>query len=275
MTEIEINQEKEDYTKIKIEKKILYPTNPLHVFKEFKNLNKSQIIKLSISGVIIILFGIFNNIKIIKDPNLDNHCYYDVVLEWFRPYNDYFRGSKVFCSFMLIMGSVLIDIVFIVTYFGWALYAVDWRFSVTTMFFYGTRGLIQEIMRFTVPDRVYFPNPGFPSIVVTYIQGSDFFFSGHCGFPIIGMLEFIWMKRYYWAAYFGFVSFVEMILMAFLTREHYTIDMIVGIVFAHYITVHSRTWFKYIYDHFAFLDKLKQENRKELKRINFNFDIGD
>ena len=270
MEELEIKQEEPNNQS----KKILYPSNPIKVFKEFKNLRKEQIIKVSICAVIIILFGVFNNVKVIDDPIPSNHCYYDVVLEWLRPLNDYFRGSTVFRSFMSILGSLLIDIVFLITYFGWAIYSVDWRYSVTTMLFYGPRGLVQEIIRLTTPDRLYFPYPGFPSIVVGYIQGSDFFWSGHCGFPIIGMMEFIWMKRYYLAGFCGFVSFVEIVLMT-MSREHYTIDIIVGLVFSHYITIHSRTLFKFIYDHISFLDKLKQQNREELKRINFNFDIGD
>ena len=251
-----------------------YPTNPLDIFKEFKNLKKDQKIKLSICGVIILLFIIFNNIQIIGNPIPDNQCYYDVIHEWVRPLNNFYRGNKIYRTILTIMSSVTIDIVYLINYFCWGVYAIDWRYGLTTMLFYLPRYIVQETIRMTYPDKLFFEYPGFPSIVVGYIQGSDFFFSGHCGFPIIGMIEFIWLKKYYFAAYFGFVSFVE-IFMMINCREHYTIDIIVGIIFAHYITILSREWIKKIYDHFSFLNELKTQNREELKRIGFDFDIGD
>ena len=45
-----------------------YPSNPKEIIKAFRSLKKPQIIKLSISCIIIILFGIFNNIQIISIP---------------------------------------------------------------------------------------------------------------------------------------------------------------------------------------------------------------
>ena len=71
---------------------------------------------------------------------------------------------------------------------------------------------MNESTRLTTPNLLYFPYPGFPSIVVGYLQGSDFFFSGHCGFPIINMMEYIWMKKYWFAAYCAFVDLVEIFL---------------------------------------------------------------
>ena len=133
---------------------------------------------------------------------------------------------------------------------------------------------MQLIIRLDLPDFLYFKYPHFPSVVVGYIQGSDFFWSGHCGFPIISTVEFIWLKRYKLAAYCAFVSFFEVFLMIN-SREHYTIDIIIGIIYAHYITLQGRDWVKAIYDKISFLNKLKLENRKELKRIGADFDNGD
>ena len=54
--------------------------------------------------------------------------------------------------------------------------------------------------------------------------------------------------------------------------EHYTIDIIVGIIFSHYITIQGRYIVKYVYDKFKMLDRLKQKNRAELKRIKIDWD---
>ena len=269
-----LQEEREETILNKKTSKKYYPPSPLNMIKDFKNLRKEQIIKLLISIIIIALFGIFNNIQIIGNPTPDNQCYYDVVHEWVRPLNDYYRGNKLYRTILTIMASVCIDIVYLICYFCWGVYAIDWRYGITTMLFYLPRYIIQETIRMKYPDRLFFEYPGFPSIVVGYIQGSDFFYSGHCGFPIIGMIEFIWYKKYYFAAYFGFVSFVELFLMIN-CREHYTIDIIVGIIFAHYITIITKDWIKSIYDSIDFINKLKTQNREELKRIGAEFDVGD
>jgi hypothetical protein len=251
-----------------------FPSNPKDVFKEFKVLKKDQIIKLSLSAVIIILFGVFNNIRIIGNPQPENKCYFDVVHSWTDPLNYFFRGNKGFNVFFSVFGSLTIDIIFLFSFFSWAIYAVDWRYGVNVLLFYGIRYIMNESTRLATPNLLYFPYPGFPSIVVGYLQGSDFFFSGHCGFPIVNMMEFIWMKKYWFAAYCAFVCFVEIFLMI-ISREHYTIDIIVGVIFSHYISLHGRNWVKFIYDHIQFLNRLKMNNRKELKRIKVDWDNGD
>ena len=251
-----------------------FPSNPKEVFKQFRSLKKDQIIKLTISGIIIILFGVFNNVQIIGNPQPDNNCYEDVIHKWTDPLNYYFRGNDAFRVFFSILGSLTIDILFLLTYFSWAIYSIDWRYGVNTMLFYGIRYIMNESTRLRTPDLLYFPYPGFPSIVVGYIQGSDFFFSGHCGFPIISMMEFIWMKKFWLAAYSACVVCVEMFLME-VSREHYTIDIIVGVIFSHYITIHGRNIVKFFYDKFNFLNKLKIQNKKEIERIKFEWDVGD
>ena len=252
--------------KIEANFKKLYPSNPLEIIKELKNLNKIQHIKLLISGIIIILFGIFNNIQILGNPSPTNKCYYDVVLEWTRFLNSYFRTNDAYRIIITIIGSVLLDTVFIISSIYWAIYALDWRFCINTCLFYLARGIMQQILILGFPDLLYFKYPHFPSIVVGYIQGSDFFWSGHCGFPVMALIEFIWLKKYYLAGFCAFVLIFESFLM-FNCREHYTIDIIFGIIFAHYISMHGKEWVNYIYEYFSFLKKIKNENREELRKI--------
>ena len=252
-----------------------FPSNPKDVINAFISLKKPQIIKLSISGIIIILFAIFNNVQVIGNPTPDNNCYYDVVHDWAKPLNYYFRGNEGFNKFLCILGSLTIDILFLISYYTWAIYSIDWRFGINTMLFYGIRYILNEVARLDAPNLMYFPYPGFPSIVVGYIQGSDFFFSGHCGFPVVCMMEFIWLKKFWIAGYALCVTCVEFLLMCLTSREHYTIDIIVGIIFGHYISIIGRDWIKFIYDKIGFLKKLKMQNREELKRIKLDWDIGD
>ena len=244
-----------------------YPSNPLEIIKELANLNKSQKIKLLISSIIIIIYAILNNIQILKSPKPTNNCYYDGILEWTLPLNSYYRSNDIYRVIITIAGSLLLDTVFIMNCTYWAVYAIDWRFAANVSFFYFFRGIVQQIIIFGYPDLLYFKYPNFPSIVVGYIQGSDFFFSGHCGFPIVAMMEFFWLKKYFLAGFCAFVTIFETFLMVN-SREHYIIDIIIGVIFAHYISVHGKIWINKIYGYSNFLNELKIENIKELKRIN-------
>ena len=251
----------------KVNLKKEYPSNPMEVIKEFAKLNKSQKIKLLISSIIIILYAIFNNMRILKNPTPKNNCYYDSILEWTLPLNSYFRSNDIYRVIMTIIGSLLLDTVFIMNGTYWALYAIDWRYAANVSFFYFFRGIVQQIIIFGYPDLLYFKYPNFPSIVVGYVQGSDFFFSGHCGFPILAMMEFFWLKKYFLAGFCAFVTIFETFLMIN-SREHYTIDIIIGVIFAHYISIHGKIWINKIYGYSNFLNGLKMENIKELMRIN-------
>lgn len=254
-----------------------YPSDPREVFKKISSLNKSQITRLLISLCIIIAFGICNNVQIIGNPtphNLNGKiCYEDAVLDFFRPLNIYFSSEehKFYRTFLEISASVAIDIVYLVSYFSWAIYAVDWRYGWCTMFYYGPRALVQEIVRLCYPDYMFFPNPGFPSIVVGYIQGSDFFWSGHVGFPLIAAIEFYWLGKYKLTYYCVFVSFLEAFTMMN-CREHYTIDIVAGWLFSTWLTLVNYDWFEKIYS-IKFLAELRQKNRDELKRIGVSFDV--
>ena len=276
MTSSELIENTEEREKILhrpiVQKK--FPSNPKDVFKEFKSLKKEQIIKLSLSAVIIILFGVFNNVRVISSPQPENKCYFDVVHSWFTPLNYFYRGNKNFRAFLMIVAGLLLDITFLFSFIAWSIYAVDWRFGVNMLLFYGIRYLANETERLSVPNLMHFEYPGFPSIVVGYVPGDDFFFSGHCGFPMVNMMEYIWLRKYWLAAFCAFTTSFEMFLMLS-NRGHYIVDIIVGIVFGQYISIHGRNWVKFIYDHIEFLNKLKMNNRKELKRIKVDWDIGD
>ena len=84
------------------------------------------------------------------------------------------------------------------------------------------------------PDNYLFYYPGFPSIMVSYIKANDFFYSGHVGFPILLLCEFYILKRYFMCVFCIFTFFIETFTMVVL-RGHYSIDLISGAIFAHYI----------------------------------------
>lgn len=86
------------------------------------------------------------------------------------------------------------------------------------------------------PDGFTWEYPGFPSIVVSYLKTNDFFFSGHCGMPMICHMEFKAEKKIIMSYFCLFVMFFESFIVL-ISRIHYTIDIFIGIFFAQYLFI--------------------------------------
>ncbi len=114
----------------------------------------------------------------------------------------------------------------------------------------------------TFPKGFLFEYPGFPSITVSYLKTNDFFYSGHVGMPVILMCEFYFLKRYYMFSFSIFTFFVEFFTMIFL-RSHYSIDLISGAIFAHYI-FQNVSKITHYFDNLTFN---KLENRKNIENF--------
>ena len=72
-------------------------------------------------------------------------------------------------------------------------------------------------------DGFLFHYPGIPSLVVVYHDSYDFFYSGHIGTCFIITMEYRackWFNQWF---------------MMTCVRTHYVIDMIAGVIVAHYM----------------------------------------
>ena len=116
--------------------------------------------------------------------------------------------------------------------------------------FYGFRFLCQSIFAMELPEGYYWDYPGFYSIVVPYGATNDFFFSGHVGCCLICALEFNLvfkqaekvqnlktMKLATRMVYFSIATLCAQVFIMMATRGHYTIDLIVGVIIAHYVHI--------------------------------------
>ena len=88
------------------------------------------------------------------------------------------------------------------------------------------------------PEDYIWDYPGFPSLTVTYKHTSDFFFSGHVGVMTFCVLENYSVKNYVLMGVSIFGVFFEGFVLL-VTRAHYSIDLISGAIFAHYIWILS------------------------------------
>jgi hypothetical protein len=86
------------------------------------------------------------------------------------------------------------------------------------------------------PEGFLWDYPGFPAIAISYLRTNDFFYSGHVGMPIIMGLEFKKEGKMGLFWFSIFTCFFEAFTMI-VTRGHYIIDLISGIIFAHYFYI--------------------------------------
>lgn len=85
------------------------------------------------------------------------------------------------------------------------------------------------------PTGYIFDDPGFPSLLISYKKTNDFFFSGHVGAPIIIGLEFYHFLGNKWIIFLCLFSSLFEAFVMVVYRGHYCIDLVVGLVCAHYI----------------------------------------
>jgi len=99
----------------------------------------------------------------------------------------------------------------------------------------------------------YFDFPGFPSLVIAYGSTNDFFYSGHVGACIMCHLEFKrWasdmkdahvIRRWTIAKWLSLVACAIQMILMLITRGHYFIDIVGGLIFGHYFYMIVGSWF--------------------------------
>ena len=83
------------------------------------------------------------------------------------------------------------------------------------------------------PDGYIWRNPGFPSLMVPTGKTTDFFYSGHVGYCLIATLEFHKLK-WCFMKWFCFSAIILESFTMIVLRGHYTIDLIAGLIIAHW-----------------------------------------
>jgi hypothetical protein len=144
--------------------------------------------------------------------------------------NSYFYHSPTAANALLIISSALID--------GLALFLIGrWLFGPSVRPFLGLvmllglRQIMQAICALPAPANMIWHYPGFPSLLVTYNVGNDFFFSGHTAIAVFGGIELARIgKRWLAIIAVGIVLFE--IATVLILRAHYTMDVFTGILAA-------------------------------------------
>ena len=145
---------------------------------------------------------------------------------------------------MLMIGSGLLMDVIVVSLFCYFLCSPRksaWRIPLEFLLFYGLRFTCLFLFAMQTPKGFYWDYPGFPSLTVPYGWTNDFFYSGHIGACILCFCEFRdcskgdrSSKCMAGLTVVSIVSLIAQVMVMLVTRGHYTIDLIAGVVIGHY-----------------------------------------
>jgi len=168
-------------------------------------------------------------------PDEKTYVCIDRLQAFFYGANDWINANPFWRNTLQIICSLFMDIMFIGTGINWIIRGGSSRLIVTTISFYILRAMVQAIWVSPFPDKGYWwNNPGLPSLVVPYGEGTDFFFSGHIGFVTICAME--WKVNGHkliprilavGGVYTGFILLIY--------KVHYSIDLFTGVTFAHWL----------------------------------------
>jgi PAP2 superfamily C-terminal len=144
--------------------------------------------------------------------------------------NSYFYHSPSAANALLIVSSALIDGLGIALLARW-LFGPSVRPFLGLVLLLGLRQIMQAICALPAPPNMIWHYPGFPSLLVTYNVGNDFFFSGHTAIAVFGGIELARLgKRWITFVAVGIVLFE--IAAVLVLRAHYTMDVFTGLLAA-------------------------------------------
>ena len=147
--------------------------------------------------------------------------------------NSYFYHSQTAANALLILSSALIDGLGLFLLGRW-LFGPSVRPFLGLVLLLGLRQIMQAICTLPAPPNMIWHYPGFPSLLVTYNVGNDFFFSGHTAIAVFGGIELARLgKRWLTLMAVGMVLFE--IATVLILRAHYTMDVFTGLLAAIYV----------------------------------------
>lgn len=131
---------------------------------------------------------------------------------------------------LLILSSLGIDLCGL-TLLGAGLLGESIRPFIALMLLFSFRQLCQACCALPAPPGIIWRSPGFPSLLVTYGVGNDFFISGHTAIAVLGAC-WAWSALPWWAAVLASALAVGEALTVLILRAHWTMDVLAAITAA-------------------------------------------
>jgi len=240
-----------------------------NLWKTFKNnwasSNTRQLIFTNF-GIFVLIYAylIYNAMYNFAVIEHEPECIIDKFQNWTLDINQFFGVNKWYRFACMIIASLMMDLIVFTLACRTIMQARSLRLLICIAIFYGFRAWLQNIFFMRLPEHYLWEYPGFFSIGVEYFPKNDFFYSGHIGVLMISTLEFKTDKQRL-LTYFGVIGIIFNFFVLLVTRSHYSIDLIMGLIMGHYCYLASG----WIVDYFRQpKPALEDEKSRESKKIN-------
>jgi membrane-associated phospholipid phosphatase len=151
---------------------------------------------------------------------------HDLTARWHKHLNDNPRAANA----VLITSSLFIDL-FGLSLIAAAIFGRTFAPFLAVLILFALRQVCQSLCTLPPPPGIIWRNPGFPTLLVTYDVGNDFFFSGHTALAVLGAIEAAHLAPTWVAVVAACIAVGEMLVVLVL-RAHYTLDVVAGVLAA-------------------------------------------
>jgi membrane-associated phospholipid phosphatase len=174
--------------------------------------------------VVFALITWFWSQSLIGSRSLRDGAIGDGIHELAAPLTRYLLNHPRAGDATLIVSSLFID-AFGIFLIGAGIFGPTLRPFVALLILFAFRQVCQALCALPEPKDMIWRYPGFPSLLVTYGTGNDFFISGHTAVAVLGAIEIAKIGPWWLAAAAGVVAFLEATTVIVL-RAHYTMDVL-------------------------------------------------
>ena len=205
-----------------------------YISHNWESSEKLRLFGMRIVGVTLIIITICI-VSLLQPSQISgSECMIDKIFIATSSLNTFLAKNPNVKDLIIILSSLFLDIGFLIFVANYVVWSKTWREIIALLMFYSLRGILQTIDVLGFPEGFIWGFPGMYSFVITYVKSSDFFYSGHVGFMLLCAISSYGkdLKLLMW--YCLFCSFFEGCVML-LVRCHYGIDVVGGLVFAHYL----------------------------------------
>ncbi len=147
----------------------------------------------------------------------------DWLHDWTRPLHGWLAARPRAANAALILTSAFIDLIGLYL-IGATVFGPTVRPFAAMLMLFALRQVCQGLCTLPAPRGMIWRDPGFPSLLVTYGVGNDFFFSGHTAIAVLGALELGRAGPPWLGAAAAIVAVLEMAAVIVL-RAHYLMDV--------------------------------------------------
>ncbi|MEO5716130.1 MAG: phosphatase PAP2-related protein [Luteolibacter sp.] len=185
-----------------------------------------MLILLRVAAIAVALVIWFWTQKLIASKSDDMESIGDWVHRLTAGWHRYLSTHEKAANRLLIISSFCIDVLGL-SLIAAAVFGKSFAPFLGILIVFSLRQISQLCCTLPPPPGIIWRDPGFPTILVTYGVGNDFFFSGHTALAVLGAIEICHMAPWWLGAIAVCVALGEAVVVLVL-RAHYTMDVITG-----------------------------------------------